>query len=129
MRAQTKTFLIIILQVCNPRRAAIKEQNHNENDENDKRKLSERQLTLDFPHHEAINMHNSFQCGKFERLIFLLVHHPPTTTEKENYTSGRKLREMIKDDGEIFSNTNNFHCAPRSVAVTSHRENFAVILR
>lgn len=45
------------------------------------------------------NMNGSFQCGKFERLIFL---HNPSTTTRKNYTSERKLCDMIKDDGEIY---------------------------
>lgn len=46
-----------------------------------------------------------FSMWKIERLIFL--HYTATTTK--NYTSGRKLCDMIEDDAEIFSN--NFHCA------------------
>jgi hypothetical protein len=47
--------------------------------------------------------------------------------EKENYTSEGGNYDMIKDDGEIFSNTNNFHCMPlRRLVATFHRCNFCV---
>lgn len=78
--------------------------------ENDKRKLCEPRLTPDFPHHEHQHDDNSFECGNFRLIFFHFIQTTKIIHRRGNYF-------MIRDSGEIFSNTNNFHCAP-----TCHRE-------
>lgn len=91
------------------------------NGENDKRKLSELQLTLDFPRHGASTWRTLFSCGKFERLS--------GKQRARERGRERKLCDMIKDDGEIFSSSSQIISIVRLFIVKiSRRRNFCVFL-
>lgn len=68
----------------------------------------------------SVNSHSIFHTMKHqhEQLFSawkIWTPHFPTEHQQQREKiihRGRKLCDMIKDDGEIFSNTNNFHCVP-----------------
>lgn len=95
---------------CNSKKHNRRRKIINENDENDKRKLSEPRLTLDFPHHETSEHEQLLSVWKIWTPHFSSL--PIDNNEKRLYI-GEEI--MWYDKGwwwNIFSNTNNFHCVP-----------------